>query len=206
MIGFKGVFDGRGYTIDKLYTAAGGLLGDVLSGSVIRNLAITNAKIVEGNTGAGILCYIFSFATAENLYVDFTTSAGNSGLFGRMNKAGTIRNVVVKYNNTGVSGGVISSWQVTTTRIPYPVYENVSFIYEKGTTANRMKVIGNSTYASEGIKEYILQDDGSLLAINVKSSSGTEFTSYTTKALGGTEFTNYDTKYWDLSGAYPVFK
>lgn len=206
MTGFKGVFDGRGHTIDRLYTAAGGLLGDVLEGSIIRNLAITNAKIVEGNAGAGILCYIFSHAIAENLYIDFTTAAGNSGIFGRMNKAGAIRNVVVKYNNTGVSGGVLSSWQVNTTNIPYPVFENVTFIYEKGTDISKMKAIGNSAFTSANIKEYIIQSDNSLLAIKSKSASGTNFTSYTTGKVAADEFVSYDETYWDLSGIYPVLK
>ena len=206
MIGFVGVFDGRGHTIDKLHTASGGLLGDVLGGSIIRNFALTNAKIVEGNVGAGILCFIFSYATLENVYIDFTTTVNMSGIFGRMNKAGTIRNVVVKYKNAGVTGGVLSSWQVKTTQIPYPVFENVSFIYEKGTAISRMKAIGNSTYTASGIKEYILQEDGSMLFVKTKVAGDKDFTSYKTSELKGNEFDAYDEKYWDLSGIYPVFK
>jgi uncharacterized repeat protein (TIGR02543 family) len=153
MEGFRGVFDGRGYTIDNLHTGNSGLLGDVLEGAVIKNLSMTNAKIVEGKTGGGILCYIFSRATAENIYIDFTTSVNNSGIFGRMNKAGTIRNVVIKYNNAGVSGGVLSSWQVNTKYIPFPIFENVSFIYEKGTNASMMKSVGNSIDILKDLKE-----------------------------------------------------
>ena len=208
MEGFRGVFDGRGHTIDKLYTGNSGLLGDVLEGSIIRNLAITNAQIKDNTSG--ILSFIFSRATAENLYIEFESKATNSGIFGRMNKAGNISNVVIKYKNTTTytNSGVLSSWQVNTKYIPLPNFENVTFIYENGTNVDKMKAIGNSTFTSAGIKEYIIQSDGSLLAIKSKTnaSDGKGFTAYTTGALVGGEFANYDQTYWDLSGAYPVFK
>ena len=213
MTGFVGVFDGRGHTIDKLHTGAGGLLGDVLSGSVIKNLSITNAKIVKDQKagyGAGILCYVFSHATIENVYVDFTTNVSNSGLFGRMNQSGKISNVVIKYTNTaGVSGGAISAWQVVTTANPVPEYENVSIIYANGTDVTRNKMFDADKYPSDNVKEYILQNDGSLLAITKKTyenSDKKKVTKCTTASLVGGEFAKYNETYWDLSGAYPVFK
>ena len=214
MEGFTGVFDGRGHTIDNLHTGASGLLGDVMEGAIIRNLSITNAKIVAHKySGAGVLCFIFSRATVENVYIEFTTSENNSGIFGRMNTAGTIRNVVVKYTNTEDTSsntkytvGALSSWQVKTTYVPYPVYENVSIVYGYGTHVSNMQAIGNSTYTDKGIKEYILQENGSLLAVKSKTAGTKEFTNYTTGLLVGNEFVNYDETYWDLSGAYPVFK
>lgn len=214
MEGFVGVFDGRGHTISNLHTGGSGLLGDVMEGSVIKNLAITNAQVVaQKYAGAGVLCFIFSRASIENVYVEFTTQINNSGIFGRMNTAGSIRNVVVKYTNTRepvendkYTVGVLSSWQVKTTYVPYPVFENVSIIYGYGTHVSNMQAIGNSTYTNAGIKEYILQADGSLKTVKSKAAGDKEFTSYTTGSLSGSEFVNYDETYWDLSGAYPVFK
>ena len=123
-----------------------------------------------------------------------------------MNKSGSLKNVVVKYKNAGVTGGVLSSWQVVTNSSPAPIFENVSFIYEKGTDISKMKAIGNSTFTAAGIKEYILQDDGSMLIVKNKLAAEKDFTAYTTSVLKGNEFSKYDENYWDLSGTYPVFK
>ena len=218
MEGFVGTFDGRGHTIDKLHTGAGGLLGDVLNGSVIKNLALTNAKIVKdkySNCGAGILCYLFVHSTLENVYIDFSTIVSTSGVFGRANNDGEMHNVVIKYTNNVAPGGVFSSWQITITNMAFPEHsvfatecDNVSIIYANGTDISRMQVIGNSTFTSATIKEYILAEDGSLLAITskTKADDGKKFTDYKTAALAGGEFEKYSETYWDLSGVYPVFK
>jgi hypothetical protein len=212
--GFRGVFDGRGHNIDKLNTGNSGLLGDVLEGAVIKNLSITNANIKEGT--AGVLCFMFSRATVENVYIDFTASTTAGGVFGRMNKVGTLRNVVIKYTNSvkpedlkdpdKYTVGVLSTWQVNTKYIPLPVFDNVSFIYGAGTHVSNMQAIGNSTFTSADIKEYIIQDDGSLLKIKSKAASGNNFKNYTTGELNVDEFASYDEAVWDLSGAYPVLK
>ena len=57
-------------------------------------------------------------------------------------------------------------------------------------------------------KEYMLQGDGSLLAITSKTHSSDKktVTDCKTASLVGGEFDKYSETYWDLSGAYPVFK
>lgn len=47
--GFKGTFDGRGYTISGGAYGAGGLFGGVAESGVIKNLAIVNAAIVRSS-------------------------------------------------------------------------------------------------------------------------------------------------------------
>jgi hypothetical protein len=175
---------------------------------------MTNAKVVDGT--AGVLCFIFSRATVENVFIDFTITTTGGGVFGRMNKAGTLRNVVIKYTNPvkpeelknpdNYLCGVLSTWQVQTKYIPYPVFENVSFIYGYGTDVSNMQAVGNSAYTSGDIKEYVVQEDGSLLKITSKKASGTNFKEYTTGQLAENEFAAFDENIWDLNGAYPVLK
>ena len=56
-VGFKGIFDGRGHTISGLntfaykYRGTGGLFGQLLKGSVVRNIAFTDVT-VNGRYGA----------------------------------------------------------------------------------------------------------------------------------------------------------
>lgn len=56
-VGFKGIFDGRGHTIKNLntfaykYRGTGGLFGQLLEGSVVRNIAFTDVT-VNGRYGA----------------------------------------------------------------------------------------------------------------------------------------------------------
>ena len=56
-VGFKGIFDGRGHTIANLntfaykYRGTGGLFGQLLDGSVVRNIAFTDVT-VNGRYGA----------------------------------------------------------------------------------------------------------------------------------------------------------
>ena len=56
-VGFKGIFDGRGHTIGNLntfaykYRGTGGLFGQLLEGSVVRNIAFTDVT-VNGRYGA----------------------------------------------------------------------------------------------------------------------------------------------------------
>ena len=56
-VGFKGIFDGRGHTIGNLntfaykYRGTGGLFGQLLKGSVVRNIAFTDVT-VNGRYGA----------------------------------------------------------------------------------------------------------------------------------------------------------
>lgn len=56
-VGFKGIFDGRGHTISNLntfaykYRGTGGLFGQLLDGSVVRNIAFTDVT-VNGRYGA----------------------------------------------------------------------------------------------------------------------------------------------------------
>lgn len=56
-VGFKGIFDGRGHTIANLntfaykYRGTGGLFGQLLEGSVVRNIAFTDVT-VNGRYGA----------------------------------------------------------------------------------------------------------------------------------------------------------
>lgn len=102
--GFKGTFDGQGYTIDglKMHCAAGwqadngfgtmytepnasGFIGLLNNAGTIKNLSFTNAEITTATTQAdGFLCYA-SNGKIENVYVHLKKVTKNgSGRFGTL--------------------------------------------------------------------------------------------------------------------------
>ena len=137
---FTGTFDGRGYVISGgSFSSAngnkpGGLFGTVDTGSLVKNLAITNATLTtEADynwvytsvlTGRGNFC-----GTLEQCYVEITAKGSSThcaGVVGNLSD-GTIRNVILKsvsglernvcdmvlgtssISNTYVIGGVASN-------------------------------------------------------------------------------------------------
>ena len=74
-VGFKGIFDGRGHTISGLntfaykYRGTGGLFGQLLEGSVVRNIAFTDVT-VNGRYGAVLVGETYAFdGLLENVVI-----------------------------------------------------------------------------------------------------------------------------------------
>ena len=80
-MGWQGVFDGRGYTIDNLTLendADGGLFGCIGSNGVIKNLGITNVKRAnESNVRSGVVLAYRNFGLVDNVYISFDKSDSN---------------------------------------------------------------------------------------------------------------------------------
>ncbi|MFR6640385.1 MAG: hypothetical protein ACLUSP_02760 [Christensenellales bacterium] len=69
--GFRGTFDGKGYTVSNLGGFNGisgtcGMFGAIGAGGVVKNVAFVNATIDGGNCG---LFAMRSHGTFENVYV-----------------------------------------------------------------------------------------------------------------------------------------
>ena len=209
--GFMGTFDGRGYSIINAKFGAGGLFGDIGNQAVIKNLGVVNASITEEantNAGAGVLGFTLYGGTVENVFVSYNTLKARSGVFGRAINGGTIKNVAVYYTYTaGYSGGSLTAWVVNA-----PKYDNVKIVYSNAITrADQYLVDGNkvNTTPLANVAEYVEQADGSLKAITSKAADKT-VTLSDEAVVAETEFASFATEemaqYWDVSGAYPVFK
>lgn len=104
--GFRGTFDGKGYTVSNLGGFNGisgtcGMFGAIGAGGVVKNVAFVNATIDGGNCG---LFAMRSHGTFENVYVQGTrTASGNwSGALVGLNH-GTMKNCVVNIDDTGAA-------------------------------------------------------------------------------------------------------
>lgn len=83
--GFSGIFDGRGHTISNLntfsykYQGMGGLFGQLLEGSVVRNVAFTDVTIA-GRFGCVLVGYDSQFKGAmENVVITVKENLANDG-------------------------------------------------------------------------------------------------------------------------------
>lgn len=78
--GFRGVFDGRGYTIDNLNISEwnGSFLGQITPDGVVKNVVFTNTTL--GGNGATALIAMGGNGRIENIYAHIVSvTAGNAG-------------------------------------------------------------------------------------------------------------------------------
>lgn len=78
--GFRGVFDGRGYTIDNLNISEwnGSFLGQITPDGVVKNVVFTNTTL--GGDGATALIAMGGNGRIENIYAHIVSvTAGNAG-------------------------------------------------------------------------------------------------------------------------------
>ncbi|MBO6263718.1 MAG: hypothetical protein J6N93_05560, partial [Clostridia bacterium] len=191
--GFHGTFDGRGYTVSGFDYEVGGIFGDIGDNAVIKNVAFTGAKAtkrdyykVDRMDGIGVLAANAAGTfTIENVYVQFTDTAVNSGaLIGRSISGGTISNTVIDYthNTTTYRNGAVSSWD----RSNSTVYTNVYMIV-RGRT---VPIYGQPTPA-------VVKSGSTYTLIDV--AAGEDPTAIT--------YSGFDKKIWKVSaGQIPTFK
>lgn len=109
--GFNGVFDGRGYTVDRIQlrdTYRNSIFGDI-GGGTIKNVAFTNvttATTTDYTNSYFALTYISVGATFENvvMHYDFSNKVPAGGIAYAMDGTTTFTNVVVYGKIVSVSG------------------------------------------------------------------------------------------------------
>ncbi len=182
--GFRGTFDGKGYTVSNLggfngTSATYGIFGIVGADAVIKNVAFVNATI------DGSACGLFSMrmhGTIENVYVQGTrTTGGNwSGAFAGLNH-GTIRNCVVNVDDSGSgatnNGALIGNAETDCT------IENCFAISSKSA------LVGN-----ENGKTVTITNCG--IAANAEAFA----------ELADLDLSVLSADYWDTASGFPVFK
>ena len=182
--GFSGTFNGNGHTIYNLRANHSGLLGDIASGSVIKNVAFVNATVTSDagdNGGAGVIGFSAFGTTIENVFISMSTSAARSGMVGRIMAGGAIRNSVIYYEKTGgYFCGALTSWTSSAVTA-----ENVYVIYST-TTAEADRTL-------KGEPDQPLQLSGTV-------------TEYGEEELASAEFSGLPAGWYVAEGGYPMFE
>ena len=183
--GFRGTFDGKGYTVSNLGGFNGisgtcGMFGAIGAGGVVKNVAFVNATIDGGNCG---LFAMRSHGTFENVYVQGTrTASGNwSGALVGLNH-GTMKNCVVNIDDTGAAaakadGALFGNAETDCT------IENCFAISSKSA------LVGN-----ENGKTVTIANCG--IAANAEAFA----------ELADLDLSVLSADYWDTASGFPVFK
>lgn len=183
--GFRGTFDGKGYTVSNLGGFNGisgtcGMFGAIGAGGVVKNVAFVNATIDGGNCG---LFAMRSHGTFENVYVQGTrTASGNwSGALVGLNH-GTMKNCVVNIDDTGAAaakadGALFGNAETDCT------IENCFAISSKSA------LVGN-----ENGKTVTITNCG--IAANAEAFA----------ELADLDLGALSADYWDTASGFPVFK
>ena len=97
-VGFRGIFDGQGYTIKNFKAPSYGMFGVIGQGAVIKNMGITNVTL--SSWGKSTLAAYVVGATLENLYISGDiTKSGTALIAGNVDTTSTIKNCIFEVKN-----------------------------------------------------------------------------------------------------------
>ena len=211
--GFKGVFDGQGYTIDGVTLNYNGLFLKVGSGATIKNVAFINTKFnYSGNSQTRDRAVIFAHhihgtstekVTIENVYIQLDTLTTEGKTWNYETFAApmawqvqytTFNNVVIDYNED------LSTKMPDRTDCQYG-----SFVANQNVT----EVTATNTYVISPTKLQYKQSDGSSIEESLIKRGVVRYdnTDAFVSAMEDTEKLNaFDNEYWDITGGTPVWK
>lgn len=179
-MGFTGVFDGRGYTISGFTLTVGGIFGDLSTGAVVKNVAITDVQL-EGSRASGF-AYSIRNAEINNVFLEASnekTSAGwGNSIMARYGYGVTLKNVVTVgtlKSEFGQPALLIGRF------LNDVVYENLHVFYKEG-------------------KNYV-----SALTYDTNSQNMKTFQPVALSAAGDVEFGAFN-DYFTTEGGIPVMK
>lgn len=176
--GFKGTFNGRGYTIsDFTLKDATSFFGGVARDAVIKNVAFTGAKLSDKTLqypSLGFLGYASLVVRMENVYIEAETYIASnvmaSGMFGLAANAGAnLKNTFIDCTfvlNATVAEDVTSYGALVKTPNGEPLHANSS----------NVKVITNITLTGEGDGPYQNVTKQELSAADVSAAAGSPVT------------------------------
>lgn len=178
-IGFKGIFDGRGHTISNIstysrYNRLSGLFGQLVEGSVVKNIAFSGVKMLQYNgteeTQGVVLVGESSYfnGTIENVVVVAAENGNCQYVVSRLDSSGIMRNCLfvgfASVNKTKTASSVVSNvmsvttvvsdggFNATTEYAAQPNYASVNEMFTALATDNLLTNWGDITYADESIK------------------------------------------------------
>lgn len=188
--GFRGTFDGKGYTVSNLGGTAGnnganvgatyGIFGHIGAGAVIKNVAFTNVTIGASNSG---LFAQRSHGTFENVYVQGTRTTNGSwvGTFVAFNH-GNMTNCVINVTDSEATG-------TTSDGALFGNAEADCTITNCFAISSKTALVGN-----ENGKTVTLTNCG----IAASAEAFGELTDVNLDVLSS--------EYWDMTSGFPVFK
>ena len=221
-IGFRGTFDGRGYTIsgitfgnvnneiykdkDSTYFSkvSFSLFGVIGVGATVKNFGITGVKFnITRDTGYGnmnapflspLAMYVYQNATVENVYIDIAQARGGH--------TGSWATSLIGFAYRLHPGATVNNVIIDTTITDSDAYDasrKTSFVrnLRSGTTVN--------DYDENSIANtYIISDfTGSTDPLSSKVSI---YADVAAMNAAGNNYSSFSTDYWDTTSGIPVWK
>ena len=187
--GFRGTFDGKGYTVSNYGGCVGnagtnGLFGIVGADAVIKNVAFVNATIDSGNSGLFAMRF---HGTLENVYVQGTrTNGGNwTGAIAGLNH-GTMINCVVNVDDSTANG----------------TNDGALFGNAESVRDGRPAITITNCFAISSKTALIGNLNGQTVTV---TNSGVAADAEAFKSLG-LDLSVLSSDYWDTTGDFPTFK
>lgn len=184
--GLRGIFDGRGYTIDGITLRYGGLFGAIGANGVVRNVAFENVKFYNEDNTAVFATYTCAGSVIENVFISVAQWPTGDKVCAPLVCA-----------TKPVSGGSVT-----------PVFRNIVIIAEGGEG----KAKAGSLMADGAAGNVICECTGiyvvSALPLSVATDTFEGVTRYENAEALAADDNDYSAfgDCWDLTGDYPVFK
>ena len=184
--GLRGIFDGRGYTIDGITLRYGGLFGAIGANGVVRNVAFENVKFYNEDNTAVFATYTCAGSVIENVFISVAQWPTDDKVCAPLVCA-----------TKPVSGGSVT-----------PVFRNIVIIAEGGEG----KAKAGSLMADGAAGNVICECTGiyvvSALPLSVATDTFEGVTRYENAEALAADDNDYSAfgDCWDLTGDYPVFK
>ena len=147
LIGFRGVFDGNGYTIRNLKGASHGLFGAIGYNAKIQNVSFENLTVPEG---AYALAYAMRNSYMENVKIEFSADSPSFALALEANDC-EFDDVTIKLKKGQVPffvGGDATNPMPETITFKYYTYYTVSFDTDGGNQIDSVDVTEGSKLPS----------------------------------------------------------
>lgn len=184
--GLRGIFDGRGYTIDGITLRYGGLFGAIGANGVVRNVAFENVKFYNEDNTAVFATYTCAGSVIENVFISVAQWPTDDKICAPLVCA-----------TKPVSGGSVM-----------PVFRNIVIIAEGGEG----KAKAGSLMADGAANNVICECTGIYVVSALPLSVATDTFEGVTRYENAEALAAADNDYsafgdcWDLTGDYPVFK
>ncbi len=144
--GFRGTFDGRGYTVSGYTFGVGGLFGDVQAGASVKNLTV-KAATVQGNGGAVLGSAVFEasvYACAFNV----SLTDGDAGYaLGYYLGSSALANIALNLNWGGTADAVLANTAESSTALNVAVNQKGTLrtLFKEDTAETAKQIAFNMT-------------------------------------------------------------
>jgi hypothetical protein len=200
-IGLTGTFDGQGHTIRGLTTQRYGLFG-IIFGGTLKNVAFTELNSSADKYGSTMAQWIIN-GTLDNVYLHVEKIAGQTaGALTGCLSGTSMQGCIIEYANSEVVGEHFGS-------LTYMAGK------ERGASGFNLNVFNGvyvispmvlTTYSLNTPTKYYTADASNRTGSKYMYSGINRYDTQLDFANAGQTFVAFDSRYWDKSGATPVWK